>query len=518
MNSVNALVSAITNTEKINLWFVQLGFAFLLVLVADCLFFERKSGASVTFFLLILALTSFLITLMRGRHSFSMASLLILPAALLPGLETLNFLTAAIGLSGVTGFVLFINYSQQMPNIDWLKTLTRFFGYLPFKFCVDIFWLTTALRRLKPHATKLAIIKNWFLPVLLTLGFLVLFAFANPLISGWLARIDITLLLALLSFDRIVFWLFFLVVCWPYLRVRLKVYTAGTVTHFIEPRPTIVSPKTPKFSEAQTSWALLLFNILFGVQTYLDMVYLWGGGSLPDGVTYSQYVHQGTYILLITTLFAAMFILFVTSRKMGMESSRHIKLLLLLWTGQNIILVISTMMRMGLYVEAFALTYLRLAAIIWMVLVMMGLALIIVRLLRQYTNSWLIKANLLTLGLILYAVSLANLPYLISNYNVSIAINSPGKRIDFNYLASLGKYALPAIDKVLENPDWGDRMVNLDNYRYSRIPLSELRNRYAEEGKTAQNDWRQWSFRRERLVEYINGNDEIILPFTTNND
>ena len=51
------------------------------------------------------------------------------------------------------------------------------------------------------------------------------------------------------------------------------------------------------------SRSLILFNALFALQTVLDLTYLWGGASLPDGMSHAEYAHRGAYPLIATRCF-----------------------------------------------------------------------------------------------------------------------------------------------------------------------------------------------------------------------
>ena len=55
-------------------------------------------------------------------------------------------------------------------------------------------------------------------------------------------------------------------------------------------------------------------------------------------------------------------------------------------------------MRLNLYVETYLLTYWRVAAFIWMLIVAAGLILIVVRIVTHRSNAWLISANLAVRG------------------------------------------------------------------------------------------------------------------------
>ena len=123
------------------------------------------------------------------------------------------------------------------------------------------------------------------------------------------------------------------------------------------------------FGVRAISRSLILFNTLFALQSTLDLAYLWGGASLPDGMSHAEYAHRGAYPLIVTALLAAGFVLIAMRPGGPAEHSRLIRPLVLVWTAQNILLVVSSIFRLDLYVAAYSLTYLRLAAFIWMVLV-----------------------------------------------------------------------------------------------------------------------------------------------------
>ena len=65
--------------------------------------------------------------------------------------------------------------------------------------------------------------------------------------------------------------------------------------------------------------------------------------------------------------------------------------------------MISSILRLKLYVEAYGLSEMRIAAGVWMGLVMVGLILILARILLDKSNKWLVMANLTALALTLYA-------------------------------------------------------------------------------------------------------------------
>jgi hypothetical protein len=159
-----------------------------------------------------------------------------------------------------------------------------------------------------------------------------------------------------------------------------------------------------------------------------------------------------------------------------------------LWVAQNVLLVLSSILRLDLYVQIYLLTWWRVAAFIWMMLVALGLVLIVARIVLNRSNGWLIRANLVTLTATLYACSLINFAAIIADYNLSHSREATGKgvSIDMNYLFSLGPQALPAIDRAIP-------LRGLDPALVSR------RGCLVEQHMKDTAFWRSWSFRSWRL-------------------
>ena len=173
------------------------------------------------------------------------------------------------------------------------------------------------------------------------------------------------------------------------------------------------------FGTATILRSLILFNLLFAVQTVLDVIYLWGNAALPADITYAAYAHRGAYPLIVTALLAAGFVLIAMKPGGPAERSPVIRPLVYLWVAQNVMLVISSILRLDLYVQIYLLTYWRIAAFVWMLLVAIGLVLIVARIALRRSDEWLIRANLITLISTLYICSLVNFAAIIADYNVS---------------------------------------------------------------------------------------------------
>jgi len=179
------------------------------------------------------------------------------------------------------------------------------------------------------------------------------------------------------------------------------------------------------------------------------------------------------------------------------ENMPPIRALVYLWTGQNVLLVVSAMLRLNLYVEAYSLTLLRVAAFVWMMLVALGLVLIVARIALARSNGWLVSLNAAALAMTLYACSFVNFPHLIASYNVahSKTLSGAGVGLDSAYLIRLGPDVIPALDLYLAGAT--------ANYHRTDLNLPATLNRLAREHREHMADWRGWSFRGRRLLRYL---------------
>lgn len=239
--------------------------------------------------------------------------------------------------------------------------------------------------------------------------------------------------------------------------------------------------------------SLGMLNVLFAVQSLMDLVYLWGGASLPDHLTYAQYAHRGAYPLMVTTLLAALIVLAAFSPGGFAEKSPWARRLVYAWIIQNILLVVSSIERLNLYVQAYELTRLRIAAGLWMILVAAGFGWIGFRISTRRSNGWLIRNNFLTLIAVLYLCSFVNFNGWIASYNVSHCkeLGGSGSELDMTYLADLGSNSIPALEKyrgLIGSKDLKFQFVT--NYLSARTNLLEQIE-----------DWHSWTFLRAQIAD-----------------
>ena len=472
---------------------IKLAVALSLVLLADWLFYDQRAGISVVIFSIALAGISFAANPVRSSLQRTLLAASIVLAGLAPAVEDFNVISLLLLIFALTSAVAIVAEPIKAGLGERLAAQLDLLLIGPFRLCWDL----AAVLNVPALRTGLGV---WIVPLILTAAFASLFASANPLIEKWVSLIDWSDAASRVSVARLLFWTVALSVIWPfvYVRRRNRAIAAAELIPQATPRQPGETPgvRIEFLGEASILRSLILFNLLFAVQTGLDAIYLWGGVALPDGLTYAAYAHRGAYPLILTALLAAGFVLAAMRPGGPAEHSPIIRPLVYLWVAQNVMLVVSSILRLDLYVEIYSLTYWRIAAFIWMGLVAAGLVLIVARIALHRSNGWLIRANLITLATVVYVCSFVNFAAVIADYNVTHSREASGKGlwIDLHYVNSLGPQALPAIDKALR---LGPR------YPY----LVSNREQLVERLRREIPSWRAWSLRGWRLQHYIKMKD-----------
>jgi hypothetical protein len=272
------------------------------VALADWLFYGWQIGISVAVFFSVLGIVAVASNGVHTTRNIQIVMSAAFIAGLLALIEDVNTWSMIVGALATAMFVIVITAEETSPWQRYLfeAATTPFRG--PFRLGGDVFG---ALRHMKIWTPGwLGSLIAWIVPLSVFAVFLALFSSANPLIENRLMQVDLRAFFNLLDANRIWFWILVACTIWPLLRRRIR----REPTPELEPRPTnaVESSDLDYLLGIQAvTRSLVLFNVLFALQTGLDLVYLWGGVALPDGLTYAEYAHRGAYPLIATALLAA---------------------------------------------------------------------------------------------------------------------------------------------------------------------------------------------------------------------
>ena len=450
-----------------------------LVALADFLFYNHAVGLSLAVF----ALALFAATL---RASPRPAALTLLVASAAPVVDFVQPLSVLILIGGLVTSIALGHLAQVTPTSTptstpaatptaTLQAVIALARHIASRAVSDLF---TSGRdwRFDLSATGLArrMTRAWAFPLGGTLILLALLAEANPILADWLTGPSDLPFDPVAWLDRALFWGGMALVIWPFL----------VVPHPSRPALlTLPRPRLPALglNAASVANALGLFNAVLGVQSLMDLRYLWSAAALPAGMTLAGYAHRGAYPLLATALLAGAFAL---AARPWLAERKGLKLLLLLWLAQNVMLTLSAIYRLDLYVQSYGLTYLRVYAGIWMALVAAGLCLTRVQVAAGRSNLWLLTGAALLGTTTLYLCAFINIADIIASVNVAEG------QIDAFYLCSLGPTAAAAIPQGTVVMSTGQDSFALFDRTCTLAPPRI-------------DGWRDWGFRNWLVLGYL---------------
>lgn len=290
---------------------------------------------------------------------------------------------------------------------------------------------------------------------------------------------------------RVLFWLI-TAVC-----IFALFGNATPETHSIDVRTTDdrTKPADPGIAIWRTRLLLITVNIVFFAANTTDIIYLWANETtLPEGVTYSQFVHQGVGNLIASVILAAVVLVMIFRQHSHIATARGQRTLACLWILQNLFLIGGVMLRLKIYVDAYGQSVLRVHVVMFLILVSIGFILLTIRIIQQRSSMWLVGANLLAVFGLFYVAQYLDVRGLVANHNVEVVIEGqrPAADLDIEYLIQLAPESWPALRKMTEHPQvFGDR-AQVAAGILDRLADQELM-------LAANEDWRSWSLRRSRL-------------------
>lgn len=259
--------------------------------------------------------------------------------------------------------------------------------------------------------------------------------------------------------------------------------------------------------------ALLLFNNL------LDFNYVWlGGAEVKTAVELKQYVHEGTYILIVGIVLALVVLLVMYQGSLNFtQNTKILRGLSFAWLGQNAILAVSVGMRNWQYIDHYGLAYKRIGVFIFLSLVLYGLWLMYLKINEKRTLFFFMSRGAWGIYAVMVAVCFINWDVFITKYNLTVATKTQSVDVPFllNTISDKNLYLLHEYkDKLVEKmpnkpfneeeywssqaPEFADKAAKVAFLDYA---LKQKRANF--EAKINGNTWRSWNYPDYRNAEFI---------------
>lgn len=227
--------------------------------------------------------------------------------------------------------------------------------------------------------------------------------------------------------------------------------------------------------EAERFAGMLLFimlNLMLLVLNIGDINTLYFLGSLPKGITHSDFVHSGVGIIIFSIIVATALIMYLFRKEFSdVKYNALFKSLAYAWIIQNVIMLSSTAIRNQMYIHTYDFTYKRIGVYVWLLLAVIGLIIMFLKLKQQRSNWYLIKNNVSVWFSVLTLSACFNWDKIITNYNLN---NKPLSEIDFSYLFSLSEANIPQLISLSKTPEFNAFRLKEKTLRFQYYQEQQL--------------------------------------------
>ena len=197
-------------------------------------------------------------------------------------------------------------------------------------------------------------------------------------------------------------------------------------------------------NEYRTAVVLVfLMNVLLMVVNYTDIRFVWLDFQPGNNSSLSQFVHEGTYLLILSILLSQGLIIYYFRGNLNFfKSNTLFRFLSNAWMFQNVILTVSVGVRNWHYIQHFALAYKRIGVFVFLCLVVFGLITMIVKINKRKTGYFLLRTNTWAAYAMMILISCFNWDQWIIQYNLK---GGHKNGFDIDFCSELSDKTLPIV-------------------------------------------------------------------------
>ncbi len=363
--------------------------------------------------------------------------------------------------------------------------------------------------------------KVFVLPFILLTVFVIIFRSANPIFDDLFTSFtsifsfEISSVFERISITRFIFFIFGLMITSAMLVKSSKKYFVnkdiskkfnlkrekGNRNPIIEllkiaKNTNPIALKNERFSVILTFGFI---NFLLLIVNGIDIIFVWFNKASQQSENLSKVLHEGTYLLIASVLLSMMIMLFVFRKNQNFyKPNLRLKKFAYAWIVQNVILVISVVIRNLNYISEFGLTYKRIGIFVFLSLTIIGLYHLYIKIKDKKTIHYLVYRNGWAVYFLLISMSLINWDACIVNYNLKYMKSNT---VDYSYLLRLSDNALIRLlkhQKTTEDPRW------FEERKYYESFDERLNTKIRSFKHYSNRTFLSWNFAHYRIEKQIN--------------
>ncbi len=201
---------------------------------------------------------------------------------------------------------------------------------------------------------------------------------------------------------------------------------------------------------------LVMVNILILALNIVDIKFLWLNFDPSEIPRFTDYVHQGAYLLIFSIFLSMVILLYLFRGNINFyQKNKFLKIPAYIWIVQNGFMALSVWLRNHYYIiYTHTISYKKTGVIIFLLLTFAGLVTMVLKIMQNRSTYNIIKLNSVCVFVVLLLMSSFNWDKHIAEYNLA---NPVANDIDIAYIFELSDDVLPELDK---HKDLLNRTIN----------------------------------------------------------
>jgi hypothetical protein len=188
---------------------------------------------------------------------------------------------------------------------------------------------------------------------------------------------------------------------------------------------------------------LVSVNVLLLVVNIIDINWIWFGFQPAPNFDLTQFVHEGTYVLILSILVAMGIVLWFFRRNLNFyqRGLPMLRGLATVWVLQNAVLAISVGLRNYYYIVNTGLAYKRIGVYGFLLLTFFGLVTVLLKIWQRRSAFSLVRLNALAAYLLMVGLACGNWEIWIARYNLRPELHI----LDYGFLLDMPDRVLPEL-------------------------------------------------------------------------